>query len=83
MRTRPQSTPAAELRSALRAIVTEESVVCLDDLLMRRTDWLCDPRGEAGIRSTVQPLVADLLHCTPPAATLRMPDAGSGATEEV
>jgi glycerol-3-phosphate dehydrogenase len=55
------TTPPAELRSALRAVVAEEGVVHLDDLLLRRTDWLCDPRREAAVRKTVLPLVADIV----------------------
>jgi glycerol-3-phosphate dehydrogenase len=44
------TTPAPEAADALRRIVAEESVMHLDDLLLRRTDWLADPREEPAVR---------------------------------
>jgi glycerol-3-phosphate dehydrogenase len=41
-------TPSAQATVALRRIVDDEAVQVLDDLLLRRTDWLVDPvRGES------------------------------------
>jgi glycerol-3-phosphate dehydrogenase len=41
----------------LRRLVQDESVVYLDDLLLRRTDWLADPRNEAAIVKRVSTLL--------------------------
>jgi glycerol-3-phosphate dehydrogenase len=35
---------AGAVRRALRAVVDGEAVTCMDDLLLRRTDWAADPR---------------------------------------
>jgi glycerol-3-phosphate dehydrogenase len=44
----PLDTPSAQVTAALRRIVDDEAVQALDDLLLRRTDWLVDPvRGDS------------------------------------
>lgn len=41
------SQPAEQLTAAVRRLVREEAVVCLEDLLLRRSDWAVHPAVDA------------------------------------
>lgn len=47
----------ATASGALRELVKQESVLCEDDLLLRRTDWLCDPTLEERVVARVRALL--------------------------
>ena len=53
----PLDTPAAEATGALRRLVDQEAVQTLDDLLLRRTDWLADPLRGKSVASAVHRLL--------------------------
>ena len=53
----PLDTPAAEATGALRRLVAQEAVQTLDDLLLRRTNWLADPARGASVASAVHRLL--------------------------
>ena len=55
---RPLFTTAAPLvTNSLRRIVAQEAVMQLDDLLLRRTDWLADPRAQEAVTERVRGLL--------------------------
>ena len=49
-----------ELGAVLDRIIDEESVVHLDDLLLRRTDWLLDSNYEEQVTKRVRELLPNL-----------------------
>jgi glycerol-3-phosphate dehydrogenase len=51
------ATPAQQAADALHRSVARESVVHLDDLLLRRSDWLTDPREEPAVRQRARSLL--------------------------
>lgn len=71
-----------ELVRDLERLVQEEAVVTLDDLLLRRTDWLADPRNTQRVTQRVQSLMPSLQQELPradshaPAAGRQMVSAG-------
>jgi hypothetical protein len=63
--------PAPQAAATLRRIMDEESVVHLDDLLLRRTDWLADRRAETAVSDRAR----TLLNWKPPGAVNTAPRA--------
>jgi glycerol-3-phosphate dehydrogenase len=54
---RTLATAPAEAADLVRAIAAEESVLSVEDLLRRRTDWGLDPRDERQLEPLIQPLL--------------------------
>jgi len=44
----------------VRRLVAEESVLSIEDLLHRRTDWAMDPRAERELEPLIRPLIPEL-----------------------
>jgi glycerol-3-phosphate dehydrogenase len=68
-------TSAPEAADILRRMVAEESVIHLDDLLLRRTDWLANPHTETTVRDRAR----TLLNLTLPGAVDTAPRAAGDA----
>lgn len=64
-------TPAPQAADALRRIMADESVMHLNDLLLRRTDWLIDRREETAVSDRAR----TLLNRTPSGAVDTAPRA--------
>lgn len=55
---RALATAPAEAADWIRRIVAEEAVLSVEDLLLRRTDWGFDPRGERELERLIRPLLS-------------------------
>jgi glycerol-3-phosphate dehydrogenase len=54
---RPGGSPPEELARRVRDLASSEAVLHLDDLMLRRTDWGCDPRRAAELGATAAGLL--------------------------
>lgn len=48
------------LQCELRRLVQDEAIMCMEDLLLRRTDWLADPREGSNVMGRISPALPDL-----------------------
>ena len=53
----PLDTPRPQATAALRDLVDQEAVMALDDLLLRRTDWLANPGQSEPIAAEVRQIL--------------------------
>jgi glycerol-3-phosphate dehydrogenase len=56
------STDPVEARAVVQRAVSEESVVALEDLLLRRTDWGVLPHDSEELAPLIAPLLAEIRH---------------------
>jgi glycerol-3-phosphate dehydrogenase len=54
-----------ELAGAVRRMVDEEAVTCLEDLVLRRTDWGADPKQAEAVTAALGRLLGDDLPAQP------------------
>jgi glycerol-3-phosphate dehydrogenase len=57
--------PSAEAVRAVRALVGEEAVTCVEDLVLRRTDWGADPERAAAVAAALGKLLGHELPARP------------------